>query len=216
MKRTSHNSFSWNDLKLEEFVSAFPERYHCSAVSRIVYCPTTERLVQVLREQLPSSGLEEHHLTLFWNLKITEKAAASSLRCSDDQIGLGIPTAICVYPSAANYAAEELVSIIRDHEYIHAQDWFEGIPINYEQRITQQNISRFLPDTVKAMAEVRAYKHQLDAMPEAWARREISRTAFDNYCGYKRVLENILKFPENQYELEIVREFLRSRRELRM
>lgn len=215
MKKSNYDAPSWNDSELEEYIASFLENYPCPAVSEIIYTPNLEKFVQAVGRHVPSSRqLNDFQLTLWWNLKRESRAIATCLH-EDDLLGLEIPTAICVYPLAGDFSEAELLSIIRDHEYTHALDWFSGIPINSHHKITnkEKNKDFFSPDTIRLMMEVRACKKQLEAMPEDWKDSNLHRMILGYGKGCRDSLGMVVMSPKCGFEQEAVCEFLSSNSE---
>ena len=202
-------SQSWLSLsQLEQLVGSFLQTYPCEAVAEVTYCPTKEKMKELVEQYLPIYGWNEEKVSAFWK-KMDPRAVAFTLR-NPYQLGLRIPLAIGIRSAAVSYSQEELVSIIRDHEYIHAQDWFGTIPINSRRRITLSNDERLSDKTIKAITEVRAYNHQLHQMPNEWKDKTICKAATAGYNQYYSELQQTRNITDNNYEKRLINDFLRT------
>ncbi len=194
--------------QLEQLVGSFLQTYPCEAVAEVVYCPTKEKMKELADQYLPIYHWDEEKVSAYWG-RIDPRSAAFTF-CHPYQLGLRIPTVIGVRTAAISYTPEELVSIIRDHEYVHAQDWFGTIPINARRRITIENDHRLDPKTITAIIEVRAYNHQLDCMPDDWEDKRIHKAAIAGYTEYYSQLNQIKNTTDNNYEKRLIADFLRT------
>ncbi len=194
--------------ELEQIVGSFLQTYPCEAVAEVTYCPTKEKLKDLLEQYLPIYGWNEEKVSAFWE-RMDPRSVAFTLR-HPYQLGLRIPQAIGIRSAAISFSKEELVSIIRDHEYIHAQDWFATIPINSRKRITLSNDERLSDKTIKAIIEVRAYKHQLQCMPPEWKDKNIRKAAIVGYIRFHSELQQTKNTTNNNYEKRLISDFLRT------
>ncbi len=199
----------WNEDGLREYITSFLQEFPCQAVSEIVYTPTFEIFAQMLKRQFPEDYLDELTLNLIWKIKSDEAIALTI--CNLDNFGKNVPLQISVFPSAANYSLDELVSIIRDHEYVHAQDWTGGIPINQNRKVTRQNVDLLLPTTVKAIMEIRAYRHQLEIIPPSLYHQRVYLAAINRYNEYHL---SLLDFRYSEllptFDKEVIEDFLQA------
>ncbi len=192
--------------ELEQLVETFLQTYPCEAVSEIAYCPTRERLRDVIGRYLLPDEVDDQIPSL---QQETSRTVAITF-CDPNSPGLHFPLPIIIYPPALSYRPEELISIIRDHEYIHALDWFSGIPLNTRHKITSPNKNRFSSKTIRAIMEVRAYRHQLQTIPEEWEDHSFCRTIFGEYQFWHCELEESKRTTPSTYERRAITEFLRS------
>ncbi|MBS3169209.1 hypothetical protein J4210_01890 [Candidatus Woesearchaeota archaeon] len=200
----------WTDSVLEDYLSSFLGEHPCAAVSEIVYCRTEEHCGRALQQHLPKYAWNSDRVGLFWVMRQHTSTVATTM-FDQKTMGAGTPTAIFVYPAALFVPADELVSIIRDHEYVHASDWCGGIPIDHQRRITIQNKDRLIPETINAIMEVRAYGHQLEAMPLEWAERPIFENASSNYSrNYQFLKSRLAAEDSSRFERNILRDFLKN------
>ncbi len=202
------NHFLLSTSELEKIISSFLQTYPCEAVAEVTYCPTKEKLKELVEQYLPIYGWNEEKVSAFWK-KMDPQSVAFTLH-HPYQLGLRIPSAIGIRSAAISFSPEELVSIIRDHEYIHAQDWFGTIPINSRRRITLSNDERLSDKTIKAITEVRAYKHQLQCMPQEWKHKNIRKAAIAGYTKFHSELEQTRNTTDNNYEKRLISDFLRT------
>ena len=194
--------------ELEQLVGSFLQTYPCQAVAEVTYCPNKEKMKELAEKYLPIYGWNEEKVSAFWE-KMDPRSVAFTLR-HPYQLGLRIPSAIGVRSAAISFSPEELVSIIRDHEYIHAQDWFGTIPINSRRRITLSNDERLSDKTIKAIIEVRAYKHQLQCMPQEWKDKNIRKAAIAGYIKFHSDLQQTREITDSNYEKRLISDFLRA------
>ena len=112
-------------------------------------------------------------------------------------------------PAAVDHQPDELVSIIRDHEYVHARDWFAGIPISPQLRISEEEALLLDPNVIISVMEVRAYRHQLNVMSEELKSRfGIYLSTSSGYNAHRHRLQRALEDPRSSFEEKVIREFL--------
>ncbi len=194
--------------QLEQLVGSFLQTYPCEAVAEVTYCPNKEKLGEILQQYLPVYQWNTEKVSAYW-VNMKPQSVAFTL-CHPYQLGLRIPVAIGVRSATISYTPEELVSIIRDHEYIHAKDWFGTIPLNAWRRITLENDQRLDPKTIKTIMEVRAYKHQLDRMPDQWKNTIIRKAAIAGYAQNYLELVQTKNTTKNNYKKRLIADFLRA------
>ncbi|MBI4152412.1 hypothetical protein HY495_01765 [Candidatus Woesearchaeota archaeon] len=200
----------WTDHSLEEYLGSFLEEHPHAAVSEIVYCPTEKRFQQVLKKSFPQHVWSPQKVGLLW-FRMQFAETAMSVMYDINRLGTSIPAVIVGYPPTLLVQEDELVSIIRDHEYVHASDWSAGIPINSQYRITTQNKDQLILDTINAIMEVRAYEHQLEAMPLEWKERSIFDTISSNHSRHYQFLRSRLAAEDSSpSEKNIIQDFLRA------
>lgn len=205
-------SQSWLSLsELELLVGSFLQTNPCEAVAEVTYCPTKEKAKEIARKYLPFDYFDYRGISPCEK----EPSSVAAVVCNPNSCGLNVPAPILVYPLASERSPEELVSIIRDHEYVHARDWFNGIPINSRRKITCKNEDFFSSSAIKLMMEVRAYKHQLKTIPENLKNSYFYPVIAERYENYCRALEKMEKTTLLNYEGRAIGEFLKFLRSKR-
>ncbi len=204
--------------ELEELIGTFLQTYPREAVAEVTYCPNKEKAEETAAKYVSRWHLSEKQKKDLWSEKRSQIAVVF---CNPYTFGLKIAVPVLVYPPAVGYSQKELVSIIRDHEYVHAQDWVEGMPINSHCKITCEEEKLFSPGTIKLMMEMRAQQHQLDAMPEDWKSKKTSpqhafyREIIGRYWGYGLALERMERTTTSDYEKMVIGDFLKFLRSKR-
>ncbi|MBI2102249.1 hypothetical protein HYT55_00280 [Candidatus Woesearchaeota archaeon] len=203
--------YEWKEGELKDYLSTFLERHPCKAVSEVVYCPTLERYAHAVREHRPNGVvLTEEEIKKHWAGELIRGAMAYVI-CDPYALGLHRPAGIFVFSAIGRFDLEEILSILRDHEYVHASDWAEGISISSKRKITLMNCENLSPDVIHYVMEVRAYENQLKSMPDNVKDRRIYRIASRNYAwNVNRLRERLKMDLPSSFERRVIREFLTS------
>src|SRR3989344_3104104 len=115
----------WSDERLENFLQEIILEHPSEAVAEMVYCPTVEAYGAALRRHQPDYYQNEQVVVQQWEKTRAKKTVATTV--SDPyRLGLHTPSLIIVYPLIKEYSPEECISLLKDHEYVHVQDWFDG------------------------------------------------------------------------------------------
>ncbi|MBS3169210.1 hypothetical protein J4210_01895 [Candidatus Woesearchaeota archaeon] len=199
----------WSDEKLENFLQEMIREHPSEAVAELVYCPTLEEYGSALRRHLPDHYQNEQVVALQWRRTKTRNQVATTV--SDPyRLGLHTPSLIIVYPVVKEYSPEECISLLKDHEYVHVQDWFDGIPINATRRITAEEEPQFLKKTIIGIMKARAYRHQLAVMPEYLKEERMGRAAKQRCQEHLRALDLLLYSTLMPLERETIKLFLKE------
>ena len=194
--------------ELEDFITGFLQQYPCEAVAEIKYCRAEEDFAEMYLLDDFLGDLSPLDISFRWRgLMINGAVATALLRPGEP--GHRVPISLLVLPPAISYQQEELISIIRDHEYVHAQDWFVGIPISPQFRISHDEEMSLDQDIIRAVMEVRAYRSQLKAMPEELKNQlGVHLSTSSGYSVHRFLLERALQDPRSSFEEKVIREFL--------
>lgn len=201
----------WKEMELEEYLSTFLERHPCEAVSEIVYCSTETQFQKAMTCNYPGKW-DNNALTEAWQ-KMHNGMTFPAAAVWSPTLGLNRKNPILIFRGAESLKEEEFLSVLNDHEYVHARDWARGIPINGSQRITEDNRSQIKRNAIQALMEMRAYANQLEKMPDDWEGRALCRSAFKGYYRHSSFLEETLKISTNETERILIRDFLAYERE---
>lgn len=201
----------WKERELEEYLTTFLERHPCEAVSEMVYCPTETQFQEAMAGNYPGKW-KDTALTETWR-KMHNGMTFPTAAMWSPTLGLNRKNPILIFIGAESLTEEELVDILKNHEYVHARDWARGIPINGSQRITEDNRAQIRTTVIQALMEVRAYANQLEKMSEGWEKRPICWSAFKCSSRHSSFLEETLKTPTNETERSLIQDFLLYERE---
>lgn len=176
-----------------------------------MYCSTERRFQEVMASTYPEKW-DYKALTETWQ-KIYDGRTVPTTALWSPTLGLNRKNPIMIFIGANFLKEEEFVSVLHDHEYVHAGDWARGIPINNDQRITEDNRAQLKRGVIQALMEVRASANQLDKMSDEWEGRVLCRSAFNWYHRYSSFLEDTIKTSTNETERKLICDFLDYERE---
>ncbi|MBI4152411.1 hypothetical protein HY495_01760 [Candidatus Woesearchaeota archaeon] len=199
----------WSQKGLEHFIQNLAQKYPSEAVAEIAYCPTCKEYSAALERHMPERHKNAGWVAMLWEKAKTKKTLATTIT-DPDFLGKHTPSLIVVYPEIQGYSPEECLSIIKDHAYVYAQDWFDGIPINATRRITAEEGEHFLRKTIYGILEARAYRHQLAVMPEHLKEERMGRTAKQRYQEHLRALDLLSYSILMPLERETIKLFLKE------
>jgi hypothetical protein len=108
---------------------------------------------------------------------------------SDLIVGRKIEQPMFVNKDAFKETETEFKSTLKDHEYLHASDLFNGIPCG-DGILTHEILSLLRTDITTAILDLRAFYHQMKKMKEGNITEDGIQELRKCYLFYYQMLEN--------------------------
>ncbi|MDO8555691.1 MAG: hypothetical protein Q7R96_00780 [Nanoarchaeota archaeon] len=149
---------------LDDFCRRFPSRY----VQRLVYTSQhdfkfvwgRELYERGLLSSKVLSSLEQGHCSPVDLFGLGRENVLASVPFINQVLGKRIPHPIVIFPLALKMDERSLYVTLVGHEYVHAEDMSNGIPLSHGKKLTSKNIRYLDPDFVADFIELRANIHQ--------------------------------------------------------
>lgn len=189
----------------QEFLNQFLKDNPEKGVSRLAYDKegkAFERFLNVLKEKgkISKKGIKN----MLKSHKEHEGTDIDLLAfCPRSHIGRGIESKIFVLPACFSLNYENFISVLVDHEYIHARHIKEGIRLKEGLEISYLNQQQFNPKVLLLIDEAITYNNTIKKAKEKNNNSEFTKSFYDNLEEINKNLRKIKKFTSTVEEAVI-------------
>lgn len=196
MKNIDYSEAQKDESVRQKFLNKFLKNNPGKGVSRLVYDKEGQAFEKFL-EGLKDKGqiFEKNYKNILKSSKEHEGIDMDLLAfCPRSNIGRGIESRIFVLPACFSLNYENFISVLVDHEYIHAKHVKEGIILKEGLEISYLNQQQFNPQVLLMIDEVIAYNNTIEKAKEKNNNSKCIKGAQDNLEEFKKNLRKIKKF----------------------